>query len=625
MEDIKNKFEKLKAAEQIRLLKLWDDAYYNQDNPLVTDEEYDYCVAYYNTKHPDKKYTSSLGDSSDSFKKFTHQYPVLSLAKITTKEGYDEYGKKFDYNVVVEPKIDGLTVVYYPDGTLVSRGNGHVGEILPNAKFIMGLPKPLDKPVRMEVCIDKDVYVTIPGANKNARNLAAGILRRKTQTEEIKYLTYYAYNILGSDLSEENQLVTLRQNGFKIVDYIKLDSNERYNSYFESLSTLSDTCLAPTDGIVIKSNLPELANSMGMTAHHPNNMVAFKFESQIAETTLTGIEWSMGRTTFTPVAVFNPVILGGSTVQKASLHNLNIINKLGLKIGSKVCVTLKNEIIPQIISCNNSADSICITVPEVCPYCGEKLCINSSEELECQNEECPHLLLNDIERLVSKEAMDINGISEAKAVDIYNYMMSKKMGHFAFNLYNFNVNNIQEALSCSYYSASIFYNAIQKTKINVDPARFLYACNVPNLGLNTAKDIMKFFDYDIQKFLNEFQDKALEINGIGEIIKNSIANRLYYISRCSLMIDSFKAPETINKKSAAKNFVITGTLKEPRKYYENLITEHGHVFQKSITKTTDYLVCGEKAGSKKAKAEKMGITILTEEELINKLKEGDEK
>ena len=160
MEDIKNKFEKLKAAEQIRLLKLWDDAYYNQDNPLVTDEEYDYCVAYYNAKHPDKKYTSSLGNSSNDFKKFTHQYPVLSLAKITTKEGYDEYGKKFDYNVVVEPKIDGLTVVYYPDGTLVSRGNGHVGEILPNAKFIMGLPKPLDKPVRMEVCIDKDVYVT---------------------------------------------------------------------------------------------------------------------------------------------------------------------------------------------------------------------------------------------------------------------------------------------------------------------------------------------------------------------------------------------------------------------------------------------------------------------------------
>ena len=262
---------------------------------------------------------------------------------------------------------------------------------------------------------------------------------------------------------------------------------------------------------------------------------------------------------------------------------------------------------------------------KICPYCGEKLCINSSEELECQIEECPHLLLNDIERLISKEAMDINGISEAKAVDIYNYMMSKNMGRAAFNLYNFNVSNIQDALSCSYSSASIFYNAIQKTRINVDPARFLYACNIPNLGLNTAKDIMKFFDYDIQKFLDEFQDKALEINGIGEVIKNSIANKLYYIYRCSLMIDFFKVPEIINKKSVAKNFVITGTLKEPRKYYEDLIISHGHVFQKSITKTTDYLVCGEKAGSKKAKAEKMGITILTEEELVNKLKEGDEK
>lgn len=613
------KFEDLKSPEQKRLLEAWDDAYYNLDSPLVSDEYYDYCLSYYNS-HAKTKYTSLLGKASNSFEKYNHLYPVLSLAKITTKNGYTEYGSKFKYNVVIEPKIDGLTVVYYPDGKMVSRGNGHVGEILINANSIAGLPKPLDKPVRMEVCIDKDVYTTIPNATKNPRNLAAGILRRKTQTEDVKYLIYYAYNILGSEMSEENQLITLKQKGFNVVDYVKLASEEQYNNFFDKLLSLSESCLAPTDGIVIKCNLPEIALNAGATSHHPNNMVAFKFVSQIATTQLKNIEWSRGRTVFTPVAIFDPVVLGGSVVQKASLHNLNIIKKLDIRKHSKLCVTLKNEIIPQIISTENNVFNTNIDIPTECPYCHEKLVINESQELECQNKNCSYLIISDLNRLVSKEALDIVGISEAKCKKLSSYMINKSYTS-AFDLFNLTIQELSKALECSFSSATIIYNSILKSSKDVEPAKFLYACNINGLGLNTAKDIMKYFNEDINKFLSNFKEEALKIDGIGDITAKNINEKLEYIKAKALMF-SFKTKPVVNNE-LDKKFVITGTLSKTRQYYEDIITKHGYTFQKSITKATNYLVCGENAGSKKDKALKMGITILTEQELMNILKEVD--
>lgn len=613
--DLKDEFQKLNKLQQIKTLQQWDKAYYELDNPIVTDEEYDFCVAYFNNKNPSEKYSSSLGKASSDFQKYKHQYPVLSLAKITTEDGYIEYGKKFEYNVLVEPKIDGLTVVYYPDGTLVSRGDGHIGEILNNAKNIPGLPKPLSKPVRMEVCIDKDVYLTIPGANKNPRNLAAGILRRKDKTNDTKYLTYYAYNILGSELSEENQLIQLRQNGFKIVDYVKIESKEKFNDYFKSLNSLSSVCLAPTDGVVIKANLPEIALSASSTAHHPNNMVAFKFKSLAAETVITDIEWSRGRQTYTPVAIFKPVILGGSTVQKASLHNLNIMKQLNIKIGSKALVTLKNEIIPQIISCVDTDNSTDVIFPKTCPFCKKELEINESEQLQCVNPDCSYLMINDIERFVSKQAMNIMGISTAGAEKIAKNQYDVCPVVFV----KMTPQMLSEVLETTYYSGSKIYNAIQESLKDVDPARFLYACNIPDVGYNTAKEIMKYYNNNFYDFLSCFKDNGKKIDGIGDTVYNSIINNFNKINSYLLTVSpKFKMVE--KKTSKAYTFSITGKLTEPRKNLVEKIEAAGHLFSSSVTKKVDYLVCGEDSGSKAEKAKKYNIKVITEAELENILK-----
>lgn len=619
------KFEELRSSEQKRLLEAWDDAYYNLDAPLVSDKYYDYCLGYYNN-HSKEKYNSSLGTANSTFTKYQHLIPVLSLAKINTLEGFKKYGVKYNYNTIIEPKIDGLTVVYYPDGTLVSRGDGHTGEILENAKYIPFLPKNnIGKPIRMEVFIKKTVFdLYFQSSNKNARNTAAGILRRKTYTNDVKFLSYYAYNILGSNDSEEEQLKILADNNFSIVPYHKvfLKSN-----YLDKFNTLQDFCKdidAPTDGAVIKCNNPDIVKSLGNgTAHHPDNMVAFKFESQIATTQLKDIEWSRGRTVFTPVAIFEPVVLGGSVIQKASLHNLNIIKKLNIKKHSKLCVTLKNEIIPQIISTENSVFNTNIDIPIECPYCHEKLIVNDSQELECQNKNCSYLITSDLNRLVSKEALNIVGISEAKCKKLSDYMISKSYTS-AFDLFNLTIKELSEALQCSLSSATIMYNSIFKSSKKVEPAKFLYACNINNLGLNTAKDIMKYFDGNINKFFSSFGEEALKINGIGDIVSRNICEKLDYIKEKATLFDfiEVKAVDK-NSKNNCKNFVITGTLSKTRQYYEDIITNHGYNFQKSITKATDYLICGENAGSKKDKALKMGITILTEEELMDMLKEAD--
>lgn len=617
--DLKKLFQRLNKSQQIRILQQWDKAYYELDDPIVSDELYDYCLAYYNSQNPEEKYTSSLGKASSDLPKFEHPYPVLSLAKITTRGGYEGWGHKFEYNVVVEPKIDGLTVVYYPDGKMVSRGNGHVGEILINANDIIGLPKPLDKPVRMEVCIDKDVYITIPGVNKNPRNLAAGILRRKTKTGDVKYLTYYAYNILGSDLSEENQLIALRQNGFKTVDYVKLESRSKYGDYFKKMSALATCCLAPTDGIVIKCNLPEIALNAGITAHHPNNMVAFKFVSKVEETTITNIEWSRGRNTYTPVAVFESVVLGGSTITKASLHNLNIMKQLNVKVGSKAQVTLKNEIIPQILSCEDTDKSVNVVTPQICMYCGSELEVNESQQLICPNNDCSYLMVSDIERFVSRNGLDITGISSALAAKIAKWQSEAPFATCSVSFVKMNPNLLSEALGITYYMASKLYNSIQTSLRNVDPAKFLCACNIPNIGPNAAKDILNYYDNNFYNFLANFKDTGKDINGVGEVAYESVLENIDKINRY-LHTTEVKFKEVKAEPATKLVFAITGKLNNTRNELVKLIEDAGYTYSSTITKKVNYLVCGENAGSKIDKAKKYGITVITEDSLQEILK-----
>ena len=614
-------FAQLSAEEQKEILQQWNDAYYNDDAPLVSDDIYDVCVNLYNENNPPMEY---LGEANGAFEKYEHPYPVLSLDKINTREAYDKIIEKFSGNVLIQPKVDGLTVVYYPDGKLVSRGDGHTGEVLPWAHLIPGLPKPIDRPVRMEVYISKmDFYKYFAGTGKNARNTAAGILRRKEYTQDIKRLSYVAYNIMGSDEEEIRQRFKLGLAGFLSIDFLPVDTVELGQDLFNHLEVWSKGFPYETDGIVIKSNEGALEARYGHTGHHPNGMVAYKFKSAVATTTLRSIEWSYGRDKITPVAVFDPVELGGTTVTKASLHNLNVMRSLNIRLGAKVQVTKKNEIIPQIIHCDASSPEDFSAWWIKCPMCHSFLREQDNGELRCDNENCKGRILEDCIRMSSKDGLDIQGLSEQtwKAIlleksEYYNpFLLIKeardylkapdKKRHYGLT------NKVWTKLCHTIVDAA--------TDIPLD--KFLVACNIPLVGKSTAKDIAEFCEYDS----NNLFFKRLELHkvpGIGSETIQSL-DRHWFRMTDNMARVSIKNPEK-EKKSGYQVVVkiaITGMLSHPRSYYEKQIEEKGWKVSSSVSGATHYLLCGEKAGSKKEKAEKLGIKVLTEEEFKKLMKE----
>ena len=623
-------FASLSTKIQEEILSYWNDAYYNKDNPEVSDELYDTCMAIYNKKTD--KTIEYLGEVSVDFKQYEHKYPVLSLGKINKKEDFLQYVKKFspeektdewDYPII-EPKIDGLTVVYYPDGKLVSRGDGHVGEVLPWARLIPGLPieNTVSRPVRMEVYISKEDFKKyFASSNKNARNTVAGILRRKEYTNDIKRLSYVAYNILGSNEDEECQLIWLESLGFNVVPYKKIN-NDNKEEIFNTMEEWSKNLSYETDGVVIKANRFNANEVYGSTGHHPNNMIAYKFKSAVEKTILRSIEWSYGKNKVTPVAVFDPVELGGTTVNRASLHNLNIVRNLNIKIGKEVLVTKKNEIIPQIIYCDSDVPEEFKNVK--CPKCGHKLKERDNGELYCPNIECSGQILEDAIRMSSKEGLDIKGLSEEtwKAIlkekdeDFIPFMIISEAKHFLENPDK----NRHYGLTPKMWTK--ICQAISLASENVPMDKFLVACNVPLLGRTASKEISKFCDYDMQNFW-KLRTKFDTIDGIGKAICENINENILTISNCEQFV-TFKKVEkekTTPGYNVAYKIAITGTLSKPRSHFVQLIESKGWTVSSSISSNTHYLLCGENAGSKKDKANELGITILTEAEFNNMIKE----
>ena len=613
-------FVQLSADRQRWYLQYWNDCYYNYDNPVISDEVYDACVNYYNQHNEPVEY---LGAADNTFEKYEHPYPVLSLDKINTREAYDKIIEKFSGNVLIQPKVDGLTVVYYPDGKLVSRGDGHVGEVLPWAHLIPGLPKPMNKPVRMEVYISKENFAKyFADSGKNARNMAAGILRRKEYTKDIKRLSYVAYNIMGSDEKEITQRLKIGVAGFYGIDFLPVNTVELGKDLFNRLEKWSKEFPYETDGIVIKSNEGYLEFRYGHTGHHPNGMVAYKFKSAVATTVLRSIEWSYGRDKVTPVAVFDPVELGGTTVTRASLHNLNVMRALNIKVGATVQVTKKNEIIPQIIHCD--ADMPDDFEDVLCPCCGEKLLERSNGELYCVYMSCPGKRLDHCIKMSSKDALDIQGLSE----ETWKAILEEKIASYnPFRIIKEARNYLKNPDKERHYGLTNkvwtkLCNAIVQAADNVTLERFLVACDIPLVGKHTAKDIADFCEGNS----NNLYFRRLDLNQVPGIGPETIESLDWCWFRLTdnMQYVTIKIPE--KKKSdgyfVVKKVAITGTLSHPRSYYEKQIQDKGWHVASSVSGNTHYLLCGEKAGSKKEKAEKLGIKIINEEEFEKLMKEG---
>lgn len=591
-------FLKLEKEKQYRTLLMWAKAYYEDDRPLVTDDYYDSCVKSYEELYGEK--FEYMGAAVNAFSKFTHPYPVLSLDKVTSEVALKEKLKNdFEDKYIIQPKIDGLTVVYYPDGSMVSRGDGKVGEVLPFANRMNNLPKPLDRPVRMEVYLPKTIFNDrYSEISKNPRNIAAGIIRRKEYTVQIKDLRYYAYNILGDDsLTESKQLEILQENGFTTVPVF----DKKYSASEIKLSFLN-IIDSPTDGLVYKYDGTNQKLKIN-TSHHPKNMIAFKYQSEIAKTVLRKIEWSMGRDRYTPVAVFDPVILGGNQISRASVHNLNIMRSLNLKKNADILVTLKNEIIPQIFWCSGEGDDI--PIPDYCALCGSRVKKSESGILTCPNESCKGKIISDIKRLVSREGLDIREISdktikkiECKSVEEFLEMKEE----------DFRTKGLGEKTS-----KNIAEN-IEKAVANISPAKFLTAMNIPLIGKNQSEIIMNYFDNDINRFFNEIE-KLTVIPGVGEISYASIFSKLPYLKIMAkkFTFKSVKENDVKNKYRIA----ITGTLSKARNEIISEIEEAGHTFSASVNASVNYLVASKDSigSSKYKKAKKLGIKIISENDM----------
>lgn len=646
-------FLKLKGVDKLNQLKIWDQHYYNEDNPLITDEEYDECLRLYNAKYKNK-YESSLGNSSSRFTQYEHTYPVLSLEKVVTEEGFIKGAENFDFNCVLEPKLDGLTVVYYPDGKLVSRGNGHVGEVLNEDRVIPGLPAPYDYPIRLEAVITKSTFETyFKKSSKKARNLAAGILRRKDKenkasdksVEDIKHLTFYAYNILGADhMSEGEQMAKLKELGYTVPEVLVIKDKESILAAFKNMEEWSKNQDYWTDGVVIKANIAKAEKDFGMTAHHPNNAFAFKFVSMVKETTLLDVDWNLGYDKYTPVAIFDTVVLGGSEVRRASMHNLNIMANLGVKLGSRVSVTLKNEIIPQIVACDGQGEEI--AVPKICKVCGSPLYINSTQEVICPNPACEGKVMDTLKRIVSKNGFDIEGMGKDRLPVVFeeikrsNIDISNPFVFFSLDKDIFVRAFTGRQTADLSYSATKVYIEVQNKRKNVAPDRFLFCCNIDELGINTAKLIMQHFR-DIEDLLAHWdtvvdwtdpkngkvsqKPKGMTIDGVGEVTYKSLSSSLERIKSYMQYVtigvnNNYIDTETENEEGASRlKFCISGALTQKKSYYEKLIVEAGHLYMTSVTKDLSYLVTKEEGTSKVLKAQKYGIPVIGEEELLQLL------
>lgn len=605
-------------TETIReMIKKHDDLYYNQDSPEISDAEYDALK-----RQLGEEDEAVPGEVSRLFEKYTHTHPIKSLAKINSEEELRKELKRLSPGVI-QPKLDGLTLVIYPDGAVVTRGTGKVGEnVSATAAEIEGLPTGgnLPYPVRIEGVIRKDTFEGLvkfrqdagKDVFKNPRNAVAGMLRNK-DVSRVQGVTYKAYNLVGCTEPELVQLEILEELGFELIESFSYTDNTIEDAVAYVKNFDREAYPYEIDGLVIKSDVENALAVHGETGHHPKSMVAWKFPSVGKWTKLIEVIWQAGRSgKVTPVALVEPTTIDGSTIGRVTLHNMNIMRALGIKEGSEVLLVKANDVIPAITEAKSSPDAPSIDIPTKCPECGSFLA-KVNDQLFCENPQCYAKLLFNVCRIGGRDALDIFGLSEETVKKLIDGGFIEQ----PFDLFTVTKEQIASLDGFAEKSAEKLHNAIQGArKTSLD--RFLYAAGLTHIGRSVSAQIMQEFG-TLDAFLADIEAgaaKFVAMDGIGEAALGSVNKYidLFYRLREYVEIE-LPTPSTLatSKPEKQLTFVITGTLENPRSYYELLIQQAGHKVSGSISKNTDYLLAGEKAGSKLAKAEKLGVAILTDE------------
>lgn len=657
----------------VNYLNACRNEYYNNNNSAISDEQYD--DLFDKLKQLEEESGIVLSNSPtqnvgytvlSDLEKVEHKHPLLSLDK--TKVYDDIYKFCADKSVLFMHKLDGLTVqLTYKDGELVraeTRGDGFVGEdITHNARTFLCVPKtiPVNDEIRVtgEAIILKNDFDRINrqlgGVYKNPRNLVSGSVRQLDSkicaARCVRFITWNA-NELSTDGTMKSGLDKAATMGFTTVYNIIYNSDMKteINVIFNNMKNRAIEDYIPIDGIVAMYNDIKFGESLGKTQHHFRNGLAFKFYDEGYTTTITNIEYTIGKTgTLTPTAVFDPVDIDGVTVTRASVHNLSILKDLNLCIGDEVEVYRANEVIPQIRK-NNTTHSLetqyTETIPIYCPYCGSatyREVTDGTEVLVCSSElgVCSGQLLKLISAFVSKQSMDIDGLSEktlAKFIDLgyikkYSdiYTEIEKHKHEICNMDGFGEKSVNSLLA-----------SIEKSK-NTTLARLLTAVNITNVGKQAAIDLAKFFNDDPNNIVNSYNeehgfrhyyDKLKSINGFGDVLAGCIVNAFededfYKDFKKLVSILTFNTPsEKQSTKLSGMKFVITGKLftYKNRDELVSYITNNGGTVQSGVSAETTYLINNdiESNSGKNKKAKELGTKIITEDQFI-KMFASDEK
>ncbi len=585
--------------------------------------------------------------------KEAHSRPMLSLDKTKEIESLRQW--LGDQEGVLSWKLDGLTIVLsYENGELVkavTRGNGQVGEVITsNAKVFENLPLIISYKenlvVRGEAVIRYSDFLKInekiedvTAKYKNPRNLCSGTVRQlNNEITAQRKVHFYAFALVSENSMAKRleQMNFLQGLGFEVVDHRLITSKDVEEAVTDFQSKVGKSDL-PSDGLVLTFNDVAYGNSLGATSKFPRDSIAFKWEDEIATTTLTGMEWSPSRTgLINPIALFAPVELEGTTVTRASVHNISILEELKLNIGDEIGVYKANMIIPQI-SENFSASkwqSICddkkpmVELPKECPVCGQETHVNDDgvKTLVCPNPGCLAKHLKSLVHLVGRDALNIEGLSEATLEKFMGIGIIKELADI-FHLQDHEEQIItMEGLGKKSFGNIV--NAIEKSR-NTTMDKALYGLGIPNIGTANAKNICKAFEYDWQRICNASEEELKEIFGIGEkmaeayitffrdsnnaIIVNNLVNQLIFMDQ------NKQSQET--QVFADKVFVVTGSVEQfsNRKELQAYIEARGGKVTGSVTANTDYLVNNDlmSNSSKNKKAKELGVSIISEKDLLS--------
>ena len=649
-----DKIERMK--ELIPVLQKAGKAYYQEDREIMSNFEYDKLYDELETLEKETGITLagsptvSVGyEALEELPKEAHETPMLSLDKTKDVEALRAFIG--DQKTLLSWKLDGLTIVLtYGDGKLqkaVTRGNGVVGEVITNnARVFKNIPLQIsfkgDLVLRGEAIITYSDFKKIneeiedvDAKYKNPRNLCSGSVRQlNNEITARRNVHFYAFSLVraqGVDFrnSREQQFLWLKDQGFDVVEYrmVTRDTLDEAMEYFSGQVVKNDF---PSDGLVALYDDIAYGDSLGTTAKFPRNSYAFKWKDEVRETTLKEIEWSPSRTgLINPVAIFEPVELEGTTVSRASVHNISIMKELQLGIGDKIQVYKANMIIPQIAE--NLTRSGNLEIPDTCPVCGKEarvLKTNEVESLYCMNPDCQAKKIKSFTLFVSRDAMNIDGLSEATLEKFILKGFIKDFGDiFEIGRYR------EEIVNMDGFGEKSFDNlmaSLERARHTTLP-RLLYSLGIANIGLANAKVICKEFDYDLEKMIHATGEEISSIEGIGPVIAQSFTayfadeenmRKLRHLLS-HLELEAVKQENRLTLEG--KQFVITGSVEHfaIRAQLKEYIEQRGGKVTGSVTSKTDYLINNDVTSnsSKNKKARELEIPILSEEDFLHMAEE----